>query len=146
MSTPIDDFRVKFRTSELRILEMNHWTWAVRPVHSTLGAGILSLNRDCGSLGSISREEAAELAPMTKEIEQRLIRSFNPSKFNYVMLMMVDLHLHFHVIPRYERLIDFGGIQWKDNGWPALPQLGDGTDLQEDPILLLIRDELRRSL
>lgn len=144
MSSNLKEFTAKFRTEELSILKLNYWTWSVRPVHATLGAGILSLNRFCTNFGDISEEEGRELALITKEIEQRLKNSFSPSKFNYIMLMMVDNHLHFHVIPRYDRIISFNGIEWKDNGWPALPQLSDGADLDNNPILSLIKDELQK--
>lgn len=145
MSSNLKEFTTKFQTEELSILKLNYWTWSVRPVHATLGSGILSLNRFCTNFGDISEDEGKELSLMTKEIENRLKKSFNPSKFNYIMLMMVDNHLHFHVIPRYDRVINFGDREWKDNGWPALPQLSDGSELQNDAILAIIKNELKKN-
>lgn len=144
MSSNLEEFHKKFRTHELTVFRSEHWTWAVRPAHSTLGAGILSLNRFCTNFGSLSEDEAKDLSVIVKEIERRLARSFGPAKYNYIMLMMVDLHLHFHVIPRYDRMLNFAGLEWKDAGWPGLPQLGDGANLAESPVLVDIRDELRR--
>jgi diadenosine tetraphosphate (Ap4A) HIT family hydrolase len=41
------------------------------------------------------------------------------SKINYLMLMMVDPHVHFHVLPRYEGDRSHGGIEVVDAGWPG---------------------------
>ena len=46
------------------------------------------------------------------------------------MLMMVDPHVHFHVIPRYEGAREWGGVAFPDAGWPAVPQLGDAVKLE----------------
>jgi len=69
-----------------------------------------------------------------------LSRAFSPDKYKYIMLMMVDAHLHSHVIARYQTAHNFLEKEWKDSGWPTLPQLADGEDLQTDPLLIAIRD------
>ena len=58
------------------------------------------------------------------------------------MLMMVDAHVHFHVIPRYATPRDLFNTRWIDNGWPSFPVLTDGAQLQNDPVLAKIRGEL----
>ncbi len=143
MSDTLDEFAQKFQTEPLQILKLDYWTWSVRPVHATLGAGVLSLNRFCASLGAINRNESIELGAICTEIERRLGQAFSPDKYNYLMLMMIDAHLHFHVIPRYHEPRNFFNKEWRDGGWPALPQLSDGGDLQNDPVLIEIRDCLR---
>jgi len=145
MSKTLAEFSEKFRVPDLTILKLDYWTWSVRPVHSTIGAGVLSLNRFCTNFGAITPDEAAELATMTREIERRLTVAFTPDKYNYIMLMMVDVHLHFHVIPRYSQPREFGGVTWKDSGWPALPALGEGAAFQQDAVLTAIRDVLRKA-
>jgi diadenosine tetraphosphate (Ap4A) HIT family hydrolase len=143
MADVLDEFQTKFRVNELKILKLDHWTWSARPVHSTIGSGILSLNRSCTSFASITRDEAAELADINREIEGKLKRAFQPDKFNYVMLMMVDAHLHFHVIPRYSTERSVFDRTWKDSGWPALPALGEGSDLANSAVLNSIVEMLR---
>lgn len=143
MADQFQEFAAKFRVPELTIQRFDHWTWSLRPTHSTLGASILSLNRFCASFGSITRDEAAELADTNKEIEQRLGRAFSPQKFNYVMLMMVDPHLHFHVIPRYAQPQIFSGTNFPDSGWPAVPALGDGANFATDPVLQKIIEAIK---
>ena len=143
MSNTLEEFVAKFRSDELSILRNAHWNWSVRPVHSTLGAGVLSLNRFCTSFAEITPEEGASLAAIVKELDGRLKAVFAPQKMNYMMLMMVDVHLHFHVLPRYAEPKEFGGLTWTDSGWPALPAMGDYADRASDPALLLIRDALK---
>jgi diadenosine tetraphosphate (Ap4A) HIT family hydrolase len=39
------------------------------------------------------------------------------------MLMMVDFHVHYHVIPRYKEDILYLGKIWRDNDYPKLPTI-----------------------
>lgn len=143
MSNTFEEFSRKFRIPDLLIHRWAHWTWSIRPVHNTLGSGILSLNRFSARFGELTTDEAGELAFATKEIERRISVAFQPDKFNYLMLMMVDAHVHFHVIPRYAKPRNFAGTDWVDDGWPTLPSLSDGSGYENDPLLLRIRDTLR---
>jgi diadenosine tetraphosphate (Ap4A) HIT family hydrolase len=146
MSATLEEFRTKFRVDELMVYTSKHWTWSVRPVHSTLGAGILSLNRFCPSLGQISPDEGQDLALIAGVLERALQSVFGPQKMNYIMLMMVDRHLHFHVLPRYGESKPFAGLDWLDSGWPKPPALGDYEDRSHSPALLEIRDALRKAV
>jgi diadenosine tetraphosphate (Ap4A) HIT family hydrolase len=125
MSTTFADFRSKFRVDELTIHQTEFWTWSVRPVHPTLGAGILSLSRLCPSFADLTQAEYADLGVIVPFLDKRLQEVFSPQKMNYLMLMMVDHHVHFHVIPRYDAPQQFGGFEWVDSGWPSHPSLGD---------------------
>ncbi len=146
MSATLEEFRAKFRLDELTILRTEHWTWSTRPVHSTLGSGILSLNRFCTSLGQITPEEGRDLALICSKIEKALEVTFNPQKMNYIMLMMVDRPVHFHVLPRYADKKAFAGVEWVDSGWPKPPALGDYEDRASSPALGQVRDALRNAL
>lgn len=134
-------FIEKFRVRELLISESEYWTWSLRPVQPTIGSGILALKRYAESFSSISPEEAKDLIVAVKNLELKLKSKFNYEKLNYLMLMMVDPHLHFHVIPRYSKSILFENIQWKDEGWPGLPVLNVGEVDNKD--LLKIRSLLK---
>ncbi len=136
-------FQEKFRVVQLTVVKTEFWTWSVRPVHSTVGSGILSLNRYCEKLSLITEKEGADFARITRIIENTLQKAFQYDKMNYLMLMMVDLHLHYHVIPRYSTPRNFAGQEWSDKGWPALPVLQG--DVPSDNVLLEIRDYLIKS-
>lgn len=134
-------FREKFRTEALVVHRTASWTWSVRPVHTTLGAGILSLSRYAASMADLATEETAELATMARVIEGSLRVAFAFDKINYLMLMMNDPHVHYHVMPRYASARTFAETTWTDTGWPALPALaGEPAD---DAVLARVRDTLR---
>ena len=59
------------------------------------------------------------------------------------MLMMVDHHVHYHVIPRYEGIRTFAGREWVDNGWPALPVIGDAQHADDPELLHHIQEKLK---
>jgi diadenosine tetraphosphate (Ap4A) HIT family hydrolase len=46
------------------------------------------------------------------------------------MLMMVDPHVHYHVIPRYEGEREALGVRVADAGWPKVPALGEAVTLE----------------
>ena len=138
----LEEFRAKFRVEELKILENGSWTWSVRPGQPTLGAGILSLNRHAGKFSDVSAEEMKDLAEMVGTLEVTIKQAFDHTIMNYLMLMMVDHHVHYHVIPRYEGTRSFAGREWVDNGWPALPVLGDSQHPDDPELLQLIREKL----
>lgn len=126
MSAAPDWFAEKFRLAELTICRYDSWTWSLRPVQCTLGASVLSLNRPCEAWGEVTAAENAELASIVADMEARLRTLFAYEKINYLMLMMVDPHVHFHVVPRYSQPKSVYGIEWLDPGWPKPPELSSG--------------------
>jgi diadenosine tetraphosphate (Ap4A) HIT family hydrolase len=127
MSDAPEWFAEKFGLARLTVKRYAFWTWSVRPVQCTLGASVLSLNRPCAAWGETTAEENAELATVIADIERRLKSCFAYDKINYLMLMMVDPHAHFHVVPRYAAPGERYGLQWIDNGWPKPPDLSSGV-------------------
>lgn len=143
MSATLEEFRAKFRIAELTLYQSSHWTWSLRPSPATLGAGILSLNRFCTSFAELSADEGADLAAIVKHIDARLQKVFAPDRMNYLMLMMVDRQLHFHVLPRYSTEREAGGLFWSDSDWPKPPTLSAYSERSNHPALLEIRNLLR---
>ncbi len=143
VTTTQAEFNDKFRRDELLVMANEYWSWSVRPVPCTLGAGILSLNRFAIAFGDVTVAEAADLQRLVATMERRLTDTFAADKFNYFMLMMVDAHVHFHVLPRYAHSRRFAGLLWHDTGWPKLPTLADYEDRATSPALVTVRDALR---
>lgn len=137
-------FTEKFRVDELKVFENDNWIWSVRPLQCTLGAGILCTKQYTEWFSDVSTDGGADLVRIARIIERTLQRAFGYEKINYLMLMMIDRNVHYHVLPRYSREITFAGVSWVDQGWPALPVLkGDETS---NLVLEAIRDELRKNL
>lgn len=105
------------------IADYRHWSVQARPRQATLGAMILLAHGEARAFGDLEAGAHAELAQITRDIET-VVRRFGNQKINYLMLMMVDPHVHFHVLPRYAAAVEFDGIAFTDPGWPGQPDLG----------------------
>lgn len=123
MSKNFENFNEKFKVNDLLIAETQYWRWSLRPLQCTLGAGILSLKRPAESMSELTPAEGEDLITLIKIIEPTLKKAFDMEKMNYIMLMMVDYHIHYHVIPRYSCDKLFDGMNFKDLGWPKPPVL-----------------------
>jgi diadenosine tetraphosphate (Ap4A) HIT family hydrolase len=108
-----------------------HWCVLLRPQQVTLGALVLCAKSDVPALGQLPAAAFTELAEISRRIEDalRTFRTFD--KINYLALMMVDPHVHFHVLPRYAAVQDFEGTAFPDTGWPGVPDLKQATALDE---------------
>jgi diadenosine tetraphosphate (Ap4A) HIT family hydrolase len=80
----------------------------------------------------------ADLGNVVRGVETMLRATVNYERINYLMLMMVDPDVHFHVIPRYATPRDFAGTSFPDGGWPGPPQLEPAVVLD-----VAQRDKLR---
>ncbi|HVF83335.1 MAG TPA: HIT family protein [Sphingomicrobium sp.] len=113
----------KFGYPETVIHEGEHWALMVRPAQPTLGSLVLCATSDARSYADLPTGAYAEQREMVALAERILAEFTSFERINYLMLMMVDPHVHFHVIPRYEGLRKFDGRSFPDAGWPGLPNL-----------------------
>jgi diadenosine tetraphosphate (Ap4A) HIT family hydrolase len=125
----INDTIRKFGYPQTLVHEHPHWLVLLRPAQVTLGALVLAAKDEATAFGDLPPEAYAELAAVTKDIERTLLAEIGYQKINYLMLMMVDPHVHFHVIPRYEGVRTLEGVSAKDAGWPGPPDLKSAPSL-----------------
>ena len=114
----------KFGHPDTVIGETEHWTVQLRPAQVTLGSLVLISREPVGAFGDVSPDGFAGLQPVITKIETVLRDMVDYQKINYLMLMMLDNDVHFHVIPRYEGSRTFQGLSVSDAGWPGPPDLG----------------------
>jgi diadenosine tetraphosphate (Ap4A) HIT family hydrolase len=119
------------------IAEYRHWVVLLRPDQPTLGSLILAAVGDDRSFAALAPDAFLELRTVIGEIEKMLGSAVNYEKINYLMLMMVDPHVHWHVIPRYEGVRKAAGVTVRDAGWPKIPQLGEAVKLDSGQIAAL---------
>ena len=124
----------KFGWPATLVKEFGHWVVLLRPAQPTLGSLVLAAKSDATAFGALPAEAHAGLSVVTAAIEAALSDFTGYAKLNYLMLMMVDPHVHFHVIPRYEGAREWGGLEFTDAGWPAVPQLGEAVALTGEQI------------
>lgn len=53
-------------------------------------------------------------------------------RINWLMLMMVDPQVHFHVLPRYDGARSHGDLTVGDAGWPGPPDLKSAVTLSDE--------------
>lgn len=129
---------IKFGFPASLVREYENWAVLLRPVQCTLGALVLVNKSEIRSFADIGGESYLELERVIQDIERNL-EAFRPfQKINYLMLMMVDREVHFHVLPRYESDQEFGGVVYPDSGWPAAPDLAAGPVLEGEQMASLV--------
>jgi diadenosine tetraphosphate (Ap4A) HIT family hydrolase len=114
----------KFGAPQTIIRSYDYWSVLLRPAQVTLGALVLTAHEPVTAFSQLSPASFTELHEVTRDIETVLSKAFHYDKINYLMLMMVDPDVHFHVLPRYAQPKPFAGLEFTDTGWPAVPNLG----------------------
>lgn len=114
------------------IAETPEWLLLLRPQQLTLGSLVLICREPVTAFGDVSAAALAALNPLIKNIERLLAGMVSYQRINYLMLMMVDPDVHFHVIPRYEGERSFQGVAIADAGWPGPPRLDQAVTLQTE--------------
>jgi diadenosine tetraphosphate (Ap4A) HIT family hydrolase len=121
------------------VAEYEHWLVLLRPAQPTLGSLVLAAKSDATAFAELPPAAFAQLGGVIADVEAALGQAVDYSKINYLMLMMVDPHVHFHVIPRYDGSREAEGLTIEDKGWPKTPALGDAANLDEQQIAALVQ-------
>ena len=119
----------KFGYPQTLLREFDHWLVLLRPTQVTLGSLVIAAKSDATAFGQLAPPAFAELGAVIASAEGALGAFTSYEKINYLMLMMVDPHVHFHVIPRYQAMREFGTLSLPDKGWPGPPDLASAVAL-----------------
>ncbi|TVV75059.1 HIT family protein [Sphingomonas solaris] len=122
----------KFGFPATLVREYAHWVVLLRPAQPTLGSLVLAAKSDATAFGDLPAAAFAELAVVTAAIEHALGAAVRYDRINYLMLMLVDPHVHFHVIPRYDGEREGRGLTIADAAWGKPPALGEARALDAD--------------
>lgn len=124
----------KFGYPATLVRDYEHWVVLLRPAQVTAGSMILAAKGDATAYGDLPAAAFVEQGRIIGEIEATLRAATGYERINYLMLMMVDPNVHFHVIPRYDGRRTLGGIDIADAGWPGPPDLKSAVALDDDAI------------
>ena len=133
---------VKFGYPANLVREYAHWVVLLRPAQPTLGSLVLAAKSDVAAFGALPPAAFTELATVIADVEAGLRAAVDNQKINYLMLMMVDPHVHCHAIPRYEGERTAGGVTIADAAWGQPPALANGYLLDEaerDAVLAVVK-------
>jgi len=123
---------LKFGYPRNLVAETGRWLVLVRPQQPTFGSLVLVCKEPAQAFSDLSAQAFAELQQVVAGIERLLGDVVNYARINYLMLMMVDRDVHFHVIPRYEGVREYAGQAFPDAAWPGPPALGQAVALDAD--------------
>jgi len=132
----------KFGYPDSLLLELAHWAVLLRPAQVTLGSLVLVCKDEAGRFGDISPAASAELQQAVAKLEAVLADAFQNDKINYLMLMMVDPDVHFHVLPRYAAERTYEGTVFQDDAWPGPPVITNAQDVPGG-VLEALKSDLR---
>jgi diadenosine tetraphosphate (Ap4A) HIT family hydrolase len=90
----------KFGYPATLVREFDYWLVLLRPAQVTLGSLVLAAKSDATAYHQLPRKAFAEQADVVAAIERSLAAFCTYERINYLMLMMADPNVHFHVIPR----------------------------------------------
>jgi diadenosine tetraphosphate (Ap4A) HIT family hydrolase len=133
----VNDTILRFGYPATLIADYRHWVVLLRPEQPTLGSLVLAAKSEAEAFSDLPADAFAELATVTAAIEGTLRDAVGYQRINYLMLMMVDRHVHFHVVPRYEGERTAEGVTVPDRGWPKAPALGEAVALDEAQVAAL---------
>ncbi len=104
----------KFGYPATLVKEFEHWVVLLRPAQVTLASLVLAAKSSATAYGDLPREAFAEQADVVAAIEQALKHVTDYKRINYLMLMMVDPNVHFHIFPRYREARHWGEVEFPD--------------------------------
>ena len=129
----------KFGYSENLIKEYDHWVVLYRPQQVTIGSLVLICKENKFTLGDLSESAYLEFRLVIQNVEKFLYEKLCANKINYIALMLVDPHVHFHIIPRYSFKITINEKYYHDIYWPKPPNILGKIDVNESEKLYLIK-------
>jgi diadenosine tetraphosphate (Ap4A) HIT family hydrolase len=128
---PMNPTIEKFGYPTTVIREYAHWVVLLRPSQVTLGSLVLAAKSDATAYSDLEQEALVEQWGVVGDIERSLKTFVDYERINYLMLMMVDPQVHFHVIPRYPGVRVWNDLAIDDTGWPKFPDLAAATTLTD---------------
>lgn len=130
----------KFGYPRSAVAEVGSWVVLARPKQPTLGSLVLVCREPATAFSELSPDAFVDLRDAVSGIERVLKAHVDYARINYLMLMIVDPDVHFHVIPRYEGAREARGASYPDVGWPGPPDLAAAVDLDGEALDALTGD------
>lgn len=138
----------KFGDPATRLAQTAHWTVLLRPRQPTLASLVLVCREPALAFSELSVDAFADLGRVVRGVEGALKAVTEYERINYLMLMMVDRDVHFHVIPRYAGTRKFMEREFPDTGWPGAPALEPVVALEDhvrEALLSRLRQAFQRT-
>jgi diadenosine tetraphosphate (Ap4A) HIT family hydrolase len=131
----------------------NTWKVLLHPFQDNLGSCLVTTRRHVNQVTDLSKKELLDFQAIMKHLEDALKVTFKIDLLNYLCLMnwayrkpnpvpkfkdgQPNPHVHWHIITRYERPIDFCGYRFED------PNFGNPHDTTRN---INIPDEVKEKI
>lgn len=135
------EFAGRYNQEDLFIKEFSYWLLLLRPLPVTIGSCVILLKRKCPSLSEVTKEEMSEFLEVCRYFEKSCKTLYGAVKFNYHANMMKEDFVHFHAIPRYDKIVKRHGIDWIDHDWPLAEKMTK-TKVEKDILKKVKQDFL----
>ena len=123
------------------VLENAFWTLVLNENQATLGRVFFALKRHETDITALTPDEVTSLWAFLAETKSALGTLFAPDHYNYMFLMNLTPHAHFHIFPRYREPRIFASQMFTDT------RFGGHYDPDEDhPLDDTTRDTLAAAL
>lgn len=134
--------------NQLKIKSYKHWDAYLHENQCYLGRVFVQLKEgeNAEDFLDIDGEVRDEFFQIGEEIKTALKILFKPDKMNYAALSNVSPVIHVHIVPRYEQVREFAGVEFKDKRWSQNYAPYDRSFVLEESILFKIRDALKENL
>jgi diadenosine tetraphosphate (Ap4A) HIT family hydrolase len=104
--------------SKYLIKDYKHWSVSIYKNQGYLGRCVVWCKReDALDLADVTEDEQQELIKVFKELREAVTRTFQADWFNYAFLGNETRHLHCHFVPRYASPRQFEGVTFTDERW-----------------------------
>lgn len=139
---------IRFGYPNTLVHAYTHWVVMLREEQPTVGSLVLCSTSLATAYSALPAAAFTEMHKAIGDIENALSEAFAYDKINYLMLMMSDPNVHYHVIPRYASERSACGVTIEDRGWPKAPALGDAFRVnaeQRDELCSLLKEHWPRA-
>ena len=99
------------------VVVSDFWTLVLNDNQATLGRVFFALRRHETDVAALSEAEVLSLWAFVRETKTALTALFAPDHFNYLFLMNLTPHVHFHIFPRYAEQRAFAGQAFTDTNY-----------------------------
>ena len=111
------------------VYETDYWQIYLAPSQRYLGTCVIALKRHVEKLREVNKGEWVDFSEIVEKLELALNKSFQPTLFNWSCFMNSAYRInppnpevHWHLIPRYNRKVNFEGVIFDDPDFGYIPQ------------------------
>lgn len=128
-----------------------YWDARLNPNQKYLGRCAVVLKRPCASLSEVTQEEMSDFLQLIKKLEALVKETFGATMFNWACSMNhahqvnpPNPQVHWHMIPRYIRPVEFRGKTFRDEhfGYRSVSEM----DMVSDDLFEAIVDALQNNI